>query len=133
MSLETWKAEFYPIPAAEEVLSNRLQHSLTKWIGARKENLNKHGLTIVDNSLCDMNDTRLSITFNEDTCALCHFHQACDSCPLRQVNAHDDVSLNESWLDYACEAEYEFFRRRGDPEPMIELLQSAIDMQQTVL
>ena len=132
MSIETWKAEFYPIPA-EEVLSNRLQHSLTKWIGARKENLNKHGLTIVDNSLCDMNDTRFSITFNEDTCALCHFHQACDSCPLRQVNAHDDVSLNESWLDYACEAEYEFFRRMGNPEPMIELLQSAIDMQQTVL
>jgi hypothetical protein len=36
------------------------------------------------------------------------------------------------FINITCEAEYEFFRRMGNPEPMIELLQSAIDMRQAV-
>lgn len=39
MSLETWKEEFYPIPADEVPESQALAHSLRKWEGLRKENL----------------------------------------------------------------------------------------------
>lgn len=37
MSLDTWKAEFYSIPAEEVAAKDAIQHSLTKWIGLRPE------------------------------------------------------------------------------------------------
>jgi hypothetical protein len=37
MSLESWKAEFYPIPADEVKKKDALAHSLRKWEGLRKE------------------------------------------------------------------------------------------------
>lgn len=45
MSLQTWKDEFYPVPASEPIGGHKAQieHSLRKWRGATKENTEKHG------------------------------------------------------------------------------------------
>ena len=42
MSLETWKAEFYPIPAEYVSTDDALRHNLSLWVGIRQENLDKH-------------------------------------------------------------------------------------------
>lgn len=38
MSLETWKAEYYPISARETKQAQATAHSFKKWEGLRREN-----------------------------------------------------------------------------------------------
>ena len=45
MSIESWKAEFYPTPADEASKDQAIAHSLRKWEGLRKENLDRHELS----------------------------------------------------------------------------------------
>lgn len=52
MSLETWKEEFYKIPAEECIKEQALDHSITKWEGLRPENLQKHGLFLDGRTIC---------------------------------------------------------------------------------
>ena len=44
MSIESWKAEFYPVEAAEVSAEDALAHSLKKWQGLQEESLLKHSL-----------------------------------------------------------------------------------------
>lgn len=71
MSIATWRKKFYP-PITPVVVSTGLKaatHSLKKWTGVLKENLEAHGLTRDSNELTD----KLGRTFylNSDSCALC--------------------------------------------------------------
>lgn len=82
MSIETWKQEFYPVPASEATsdVHTALDHSIRKWTGLLKKNLKKHGLTA---SWPRIWEGRKSFPITTDTCALCHlYHDACDLCPL---------------------------------------------------
>jgi len=127
MSLESWKQLYYPITAEEAAkLSSReiIQHSLTKWIGLRKTNLDRHGVwKSVVCLLTDGSDTpKLSITGS--TCSLCARYYdpsadepaSCASCTLAQ--------LGKSGTD--CFKEYIHWRDTADPEPMIALLERAL-------
>lgn len=57
MSLKTWMEEFYPSDATDAISSDleAIEHSLQKWKGAVKENVERHGLVYenheIDNKL----------------------------------------------------------------------------------
>ena len=108
MSLQSWKKEFYS-PISKTNKKNSLQHSLTKWIGLRKENLEKHEV--------EYNPDFVDITYKESvlridasSCALCKNYDTCDECPLND-----------------CQNEYKAFVKTSNPEPMVAFIQKAID------
>ncbi len=77
MSKETWLAEFYPKPAEEATGSweEAVRHSLQKWKGATKKNLEKHSLK------------KVPFFYSEESCALCQKNFNCTGCPLDKVDA----------------------------------------------
>lgn len=90
MSIETWKAEFYPKPADETTREEAADHSLQKWRGWLPENLERHGVS--REALAEADIPYRSWT----TCALCHHydddsHQGddgeytCPGCPLSEI------------------------------------------------
>lgn len=126
MSLESWKAEFYPV-SAKTPRSDvaRLRHSIRKWVGLRKANLKKHEChkDEFDDSLWDTGDGHFSV--DTTSCALCekYFDHAyeddgqCRGCPLKNTlgvrcdNLEDKQTMPYTvWLD------------TGNPEPMIKAL-----------
>lgn len=110
MSLESWMAEFYPVPASEATGSDEeaIAHSLRKWEGALPENLAKHGVFYTDHGVRDGKNVWLR--FDAGTCALCDAHPYCEECPVadRQDGPCDEGSAYDISLD--------------DPLPMITLL-----------
>lgn len=121
MSEQSWIDEHYPIPASEVPIEDALQHSLRKWVGARKENLKKHGVE------------KPPFRYSSRTCALCcHCCVAgpyvegggCAPCPLFKVRgAPCDQRISKGVNPYRL------YTMRGDPEPMIELIEAAIELQ----
>ena len=75
MSLETWKAEFYPTePTKEMTPLEAAQHSLTKWQGATPTNCAKHGVEYGAHAITPSSLTRKwfdEFSFTGTTCALC--------------------------------------------------------------
>ena len=118
MSIETWKKEFYPIPANEVKEDDAVSHSLQKWTGLLPENLDKHGCYI---SFGDVTDSGVFFAdIDEDSCALCFYYLGdvnitCNDCPIyKKTDKKCGYHLNEwkAWTD------------ESNPAPMIELLKS---------
>ena len=134
MSLETWKAEFYPIEAEDVPVEQAIDHSLTKWIGLRAENLARHALEIdTYGMLVEIADNNKVMELGGSNCALCacyHDDEAydydldedapCQECPLAIVRggvACDDTRESEErspWSDWNNNP-----TERRNPEPMI--------------
>lgn len=141
MSLQTWKEEFYPISAQELVDKPNvtdaeiIQHSLTKWAGLRKDNLDRHGVSLKKwaDSQCEYLYLSTPIDhFHIDSlsCALCEkfvdpeegehneygeeLHE-CRNCPLYQ-------HLGNSSCDATNRSPFGIFQNTEDPEPMIDAL-----------
>ncbi len=100
MSLRSWKTEFFPRPVQRVPHSEVIPAALSKWRGLRKENLDRHGLLLVESVLSDGHD---SLIISNSTCTLCYNYR-CSECPI------------------SCKDAYERFCDCGDPEPMIGLL-----------
>jgi hypothetical protein len=115
-----WRKKFYPVEANKVSEKDAIQHSLTKWIGARKENLG------------DLENP--PIHFYSSSCALCWHYiethnsevRACLECPLFKLRGkpcdqciygEENVAPFHAWL-------------YGNPEPMIELLERALAAQE---
>lgn len=124
MSLESWKQLYYPITAEEAAkLSPHgiIEHSLIKWRGLRPETLAEHGLWF---SYSSLTDGTYVLPITGQSCSLCEKHydyskdepDSCSSCPLAQLGA--------SGTD--CFTEYRHWRDTRDPEPMIALLEKAL-------
>ncbi len=114
MSLETWKAEFYPVEAAsEEALADPIRHSLVKWTGLLQENLNKHAVFVSEHMLKEGGGGWLPIS--SATCALCVTYEeiCCNGCPLDMANKTCVTGVNNPWSIWVED---------GDPKPMIEAL-----------
>ena len=134
MSLQTWMDEFYPTPAQKFPTElEAVEHSLRKWKGLTRENLEKHGVIHRGWNIRDDNDTRLLI--DSTTCALCQRHTKdeedfanCDKCILKKVNVSEFDGQH-----YGCDPampghDYSIFYVfivRSNPQPMIELLEKA--------
>ncbi len=136
MSLESWKQLYYPIPADEAAKFSPveiIQHSLTKWRGLRTAARDNHNVWFNEaNILVDATTatTGSHLTVTGLTCSLCSKYYdhsaddeviACRSCPLAQLGA--------SGTD--CFTEYRLWRTTHDPEPMIALLERALQTAQT--
>lgn len=132
MSLESWKAEFYPVPADSLKSATDLEvakHSLQKWIGLRKSNLEKHG---VKRAGCDLiessvdsssSDYRFYAIAASSHCSLCvrflntsHPKDKCADCPLYQARGDYRCDRTTSREGISPWSEY---RANGNPEPMI--------------
>lgn len=134
MSLETWKAEFYPVSAGSKSWGKlkALEHSLKKWRGLRKKNLDKHGVTKeLDSSDLNYSENGVDWTFFVDarSCALCKLYLpkegqegTCSKCPLFEARGRRcdraDVPLGVS--------PYRDFKEYSNPEPMIKLIEKAL-------
>jgi len=140
VSLETWKAEFYPVEASATRIEDATAHSLRKWVGLRKENLERHGVFYssdtrrVTDQPVDLFSSYGLVVSNE-SCALCHHHnkdraeQPCGDCPL--AISRDGVPCDESdrdessvWILWGASLSTQ------NPEPMIAALEAALEMRQ---
>ena len=122
MSLETWKAEFYPVPASKCPKKDALRRSLQKWLGLRKTSLKRHG---IEQEVACLTDGECALLMSDTTCPLCRWHRDCSGCPLLLVRGvccfeDDDDSLGGPW---------NYWRATGDPNPMIHLIRKAIKKQ----
>ncbi len=117
MSLATWKAEFYPIPADAVPKDQAIAHSLQKWQGMTAANLAIHGVSVTDSG--DLEDDDQFLEISTRTCALCEHYYVydCHECPLTAVRGEPchsgDHAPFDAWMD------------GGDPLPMIALIESA--------
>lgn len=122
-----WLDEFYSERACDVPAERALEHGLRKWIGARKENLERYGLCLRKEEhdywgvRVPGTDTEI-LLFNTDTCALCSHHRDtcsrphCPACPLRLATPKA-CNVTGPWGH---------FIDHGDPEPMIAALEQAI-------
>ena len=135
MSLESWKAEFYPVEASEVSVKDALAHSKRKWEGLRRENLERHGLELEGGGLVAASSVGTLFFIASDSCALCHYflekskgdyYQRCTNCPLRMVRGEpcDAPSHNPP-------SPWGSFIRENDPLPMIALIDEAIAASST--
>ncbi len=130
MSLKTWKDEFYPVEADKvEGRLEAIQHSLVKWVGVRGDNLKKHKVKLIGTSLAG---TRGSIGIDSYSCALCSLYLRtskvrCSECPLVAIrggcSCDTKLDLGEGL------SPYHYFALEGNPEPMIELLEKALELE----
>jgi hypothetical protein len=134
MSIKSWKKEFYSKPAYKCCRKNAIEHSLTKWQGLLKKNLEKHDLVLINDRYFDMDDytgimSKRNSIFKIDggNCALCvwYLKNDCTECPLYKILGCD------------CDCQhiqnnpYFIFRNTGNPMPMINALKKAKKLQDT--
>lgn len=120
MSLDTWKAEFYPVRAIDCPEEDAVRHSVMKWCGLTAENLERHGLKQLSGGR-EIGDIEggFSLPYlkiNDSTCALCQYHYdddaLCPACPF--VIWHGDT----------CWSAYSAWTLGSDPQHMIEALEA---------
>lgn len=120
MSLESWKKEFYPVNASEiKSKIEAIKHSILKWRGLQKSNLEKHKLYINDYIIIDNNSNSLFI--DDTSCALCNLYlkkSNCENCPLYIYLGHR--------CDYTTNSPYYRFYMHGNPKPMIKALKETL-------
>lgn len=116
MSIESWKQEFYPVPAEEAATGNvaALKHSIVKWHGLRSENLEKHDVVPVGTYCIGTTEYDSEELASSDSCALCILaRDKCNRCVLTKVRS----TCGASWRNWILEQ---------DPEPMIAQLEHAL-------
>jgi len=127
VSLETWKAEFYPIRASRTDEASAVAHSLRKWEGLRASALEEHQVELASYGVrsTDPADTHNPIPIDYSSCSLCyHFYlnDGCDTCPLAET-------LGNGTPGYGCKVPFEQYRASFDPEPMIAALKRTLERQ----
>ena len=124
MSIDTWKAEFYQIPATDVRWRDAVTHSITKWKGLLPDNLAKHQVVWSGNCISDPGDW---LSIDGDTCALCEHYQDlddCSECPISKIrNGGRCDETTESEID----PPYWHFIRTGNPLPMIKILEALVN------
>lgn len=129
MTVESWKQEYYPIPASDVEPEKAAQHSLRKWTGLRQANLKAHGVTLTDL------ETKIGTLRYDTSCALClHFSGGhhlddiddCSQCPLAIVRGGAPCTHR---LPRETLSPY-LLARRGYPTPLINWLRRAVKEQE---
>jgi hypothetical protein len=113
MSLATWIAEFYPVPAGDPSIDSEIkliEHSLRKWRGALPENTARHQVRYQDHFLIESLDDLFM--FGGQNCSLCAVSGTCLECPFTK-------RTNDT-----CLKPYQESRRH--PIPMIKALKELL-------
>lgn len=123
MSLKTWEAEFYKVGAQSVIKADALDHSILKWTGLLKKNLNKHEVRINGADVVGANDA-YGLTIGEASCALCahYWDWECPDCPLRAVLG--------ARCDNNSSSPYTWWCHTYDARPMLRALRKAKKMQE---
>lgn len=144
MSGESWKAEFYPVDASALVGSyleydkqaeiEMVKHSLQKWKGLTKENLEKHEVSLGWSSYaliekkddCTAGANYPFMEIDNESCALCQAflyeednYNRCGKCPLYRL------------LGDSCDCghgPYSEWIGKGNAKPMISDLERTLAM-----
>lgn len=115
------------MPPLEGVLtrSMALELSLLKWRGFQKSNLARHKVWINDCELIDNGQIKGDVILGADQCLLCdlYFAANCRGCPLN--DARGKKCYREPF-DESDPSPYLAMTRKGDPKPMIKLIQKCI-------
>ena len=116
MSAQTWLEEFVPDVAFPDDLV-ALKYTLKKYVGARRENLEKHQVKHLNREIFyqDFSFYR----YDAGTCYFCRQYgepSPCIGCPLYKVNDHCCSGPDSPYGEFT----------KGDPEPMINLISIAI-------
>jgi hypothetical protein len=139
LTAEDWMRTYYPETA--KALVDRgasdmelVEHALRKWRGMRPEVLKAHGLiTGVTFDLYDLHKAepdQLVLNIDSSSCGLCHKYFSFDACPpchqciLTRVRGKSCAHHTESDKEYSP---WVYWTRRADPEPMIQLLEQALE------
>lgn len=145
MSIKSWYEKHYPVSAYSiEDAKGSIEHSLQKWKGFRKENMEAHEVHFNnDASIVDPNYTLIghnnetvdTFSISEpsleggSSCALCHLflsmtplsnrhsEERCNKCPI--VKSGSLMCFNRS-SPYMKST-------RNNPEPMIQALEKALE------
>lgn len=121
MSIETWKAEFYPRPAQAISEEDALDHSIRKWEGLQPDALEKHVLFVVKNLIWEISSRPSSHKVGRKDCALCvqylvkvnHLDDCCERCPIFKFRGSACCEgVGNPW--------YAFMK--GNAAPMLDLL-----------
>ena len=115
MSLATWKAKYYPVPADQVSEADAAAHSLAKWRGLRPAALRRHGFKVDDEP----------ISIHSESCSLCCIHKPlgwkdCGPCPLVRKGLYEY---------FGCKKEWRLWAYNNDPEPMIAALEAVVKKQ----
>jgi hypothetical protein len=144
MSIETWKAEFYPIPAHETNEADAIDHSLQKWLGLLPENLDKHGVILDSGIVMEQGEPEDGVAIDAGSCSLCHHfcetdtfnsdddESPCIECPLYKVRgAACDDETDMEWTSNEPAPWHAFTREREghNPMPMIMWLKKTKENQ----
>lgn len=142
MSLETWKEEFYPIPANENMEDmEALLNAKRKWEGMRKENLEKHECNVKTGRI---NYNAEFFCIGAGSCALCLKYSpeyeetlnkyVCDQCPIylsRDEISCDNLSQEEidlqKYSDNEIHSPWHEFTNNNNPELMLQAIDIAIE------
>ena len=136
MSIVSWKKEFYRTPAGEAAKGGdapAILHSLEKWRGLRPVALAAHSLRLRGCELVAEGD-KDRFCVDESSCALCRAHTDefnnvyCPSCPVYAANG--GVGCDDLCPGQKISA-YHSLTKKGDPEPMISLLELAAQKHST--
>ena len=140
MTLKTWKEEFYPVkPAKRMTKIEAIEHSLTKWRGLTKTNLNTHDLKVDywnSKQICEEKNPNKFLNIDNTSCALCYKffipdrqdyqRSKCENCPLYQANEYIPC-------DSSYKSPYRAWVDNSNPRPMIKLLERALKSAQREL
>lgn len=143
MSLSAWRRAFYDVPA-EAVAADRrngdldlIAHSLRKWEGLKRENLDAHGLYAEGGEILWREEEYVVFLVDTETCALCQRHYGkekvldhpylgsheCGTCPLARSRPGGAPCDRRARREKA--APFDRFLDTGDAKPMIRALQKA--------
>lgn len=117
MSVDSWKKEYYPIPADKVMINEKalVKHSLRKWLGIRPKNLKKHKVYARKAGIGGLEGP--PFLFDASTCSLCEKHLGvfdCEYCPLLKQQGMPCGAIGTP---------YHHWLITGNPYPMItELL-----------
>lgn len=131
-----WLAKYYPETAGVVASRNNrieiIEHSLNKWKGCTKTELDKYGITRKNDRLYNEGGTPI-LTLNYSTCALCDYSTCkedevgmdssgyhCDYCPVTE-NTGD--TCNAVWEKIVCEG--------GRSSSMVKLLEKTLKVEQS--
>lgn len=135
MSMQSWKEQYYPVPARDVSAEDALDHSILKWSGLTTKALEEHKVFLSSNKILQAHGPQDTdcIRIDSFSCALCeHFNYhhdlgKCGNCPLTKVRG---LPCDEAPSDEAIGTTPWFkFKVGSDPQPMIDLLNKAKEAQ----
>lgn len=138
MSLESWKAEFYPKNAHQfstESDKKCIKAAIKKWKGAFPENCAKHNVRYVEHSIIDIKSNE-ELEFDDDACTLCvkYFEAFCYRnnstgivhCPIIRLQG---IPCDKAPASGEAST---YDKSKNDPEPILNLLKETLQFVKDV-